>query len=87
MIRKKIEILEKAFAAEISAALYNLPGCIQSKTKAAQELLDDGYLVQVDGHIPGNPPVKVRGLVLSELGRMTYCAYSEELETAAGAKR
>jgi len=73
MNKREIEILGRAYEAEIGAAVGNKLHIIQGKSKAIQKLADDGYLKAVTITLVGRPPVEVEGYELTELGRLAYC--------------
>ena len=73
MHKKSLQLLEKAFSAEVNAALSGGLHLIQSRTKLAAELVADGLLVEKTISLGGRFPVEVKGLELTELGRLTYC--------------
>ena len=74
MNKPAMKMLERAFEAEVAAALSKMTELIQPKnTKLADELVDQGYLAKGEHVIQGKPPVTIRGYRLTELGRMTYC--------------
>lgn len=70
---KDLELLEKAFAAEVEAALTKSPlYMMQTKaTKRADSLVADGLLRKVSATLAGR--YTVAGYALTELGRLTYC--------------
>jgi len=72
--RKELALLEKAFAAEVEAAINCAPCLVQTHSKLASKLVDDGLLREVS-EVLGKGPFAVRldGFALTELGRMTYC--------------
>ena len=74
MKKNKFNILERAFAAEIDAAIgsnskVNL-GIIQTVSKLAVELEKDGYLKSVTVDFRG---LKIIGYALTQKGHFTYC--------------
>lgn len=73
MNKKEMQLLEKAFDAEVHAALSGGVHLIQSRTKLAAKMVDDGMLAETSISLGGRFPVEVKGLELTELGRMTYC--------------
>lgn len=75
MNTKDLDLLEKAFSAEIEAAL-NKSGLYMMQTKAterADALVADGLLRKVSERLHGPWPCTVDGYALTELGRLTYC--------------
>jgi hypothetical protein len=73
MNTKDLDLLEKAFAAEIDAAVNKSPlYMMQTKaTKRADALVADGMLRKVSETLAGR--YTVAGYALTELGRLTYC--------------
>jgi hypothetical protein len=73
MDTKDLDLLEKAFAAEIDAAVNKSPlYMMQTKaTKRADALVADGLLRKLSGTLGGR--YTVEGYALTELGRLTYC--------------
>lgn len=73
MDSKDLDLLEKAFAAEIEAALNkNALYMMQTKaTERADALVADGMLRHVSETLGGR--YTVAGYALTELGRLTYC--------------
>lgn len=67
--KRSMALLEKAFAAEIAGGL----GLMQTKSKLAAQLVEEGYLMQVTERINCRLPVTVEGYRLTHLGRLTYC--------------
>lgn len=74
MKKPELKILEKAYSCEIEAALRpNTLPVMQTKSKLAEKLVADGLLQTAEFRFGGQFPVIVRGYLLTELGRMTYC--------------
>jgi len=73
MNKQQLNILEKAYIAEISSSAGGGINCIQSKSKVAKKLADDGYLERVSFVIGGGIPVKVEGYQITHAGIMAYC--------------
>ena len=74
MNKQTMALLEKAFAAEIDFYLnQSLLPLIQTKSKLAKQLAEEGLLQLVDEVLPGKFPVRVTGYMLTELGRFEYC--------------
>jgi hypothetical protein len=69
MTKAELKMLERAFACEIEGRL------LQTKSKLAQQLVCDGYLVSVEERIPFPPlgTMTVAGFRLTLLGNLTYC--------------
>ncbi len=74
MDKRSLNLLEMAYQAEINGAVNGGIGLIQSKSKLARKLVEDGYLQDAITIIKGAFPVTVEGYCLTHLGRMTYCA-------------
>ncbi len=71
-------ILERAFEAEINAALGALPvPLIQTRSKRAAKLADEGLLSVARVTLPGRFPVTITGYALTQAGRLAYCMSCE----------
>ena len=75
MNKAKLALLEKAFAAEINAAVDRGPYVMQSKSKLARELCDEGYLVEAEETFSR---ALIKGYALTHAGRATYCASCDD---------
>lgn len=73
MNKQSLALLEKAFTEEVNEGLHGGIGIMQSKSKLATKLLEDGYLVEASKTVGGRFPVVVKGYRLTHLGRMEYC--------------
>ncbi len=73
MNKRSLALLEKAFSAEIEAALTKGFEFIQTKSKLAEQLVEQGYLFKTRRVVGHHFAVVVEGYALTELGRMTYC--------------
>ena len=73
MNKQSLDMLERAFAAEIDGALNKHLGLLQTRSKAAKKLEEDGMLVAVRETLYSTIPVVVCGYRLTERGRMEYC--------------
>lgn len=75
MTKTELDLLERAFDAEIRSALepHRLP-LIQTRSKVARKLVDDGLLYEVEHTLGGRFPIKVRGFALTHAGRYAYCS-------------
>lgn len=86
MKKSEIAILEKAFRAEINGALGNTSSplgytssLLQTKSKVAQQLVTDGYLVAATETMQfGRFPVEISGYLLTHAGRLAYCLTCED---------
>ena len=67
-------MLEKAYAAEVNGALTGGFGLMQTRSKIAAKLVEDGYLRPTEETLRDRfGVIKVRGYELTDLGRLTYC--------------
>ena len=73
MNKKELQLLEKAFDAEVHAALSGGLHLIQTRQKLAEKMVADGLLAEKTIILGGRFPVTVKGFELTEFGRMTYC--------------
>lgn len=73
MNKASLALLERAFTAEIDAALNGGIELIQTKSKLAATLVDEGYLIKETRKLRGRFSVTVEGYRLTEFGRFTYC--------------
>lgn len=78
--KRELALLERAFAAEIQAALEGGPGLIQPKGKLIDKLVADGLLCHVSETLSGHPPITLRGYELTHLGRFVYCSAQPPLD-------
>lgn len=71
MNKKELDILEKAFEAQIASAFNKkLFPIIQTKSKIAKKLCEDGYLSEVTFMYVN---VKITGYALTVRGHIAYC--------------
>lgn len=71
MNKKELDILEKAFDAEIASAFNkNLFPIIQTKSKTAKKLCENGYLEEVCFMYSN---VKITGYAITIRGHIAYC--------------
>ncbi len=63
------ELLGRVFEAEIAGQLL-----AQIRNKRLHALAEKGWVEEMTMILPGRFPVRVKGWVLTELGRYTYCA-------------
>jgi hypothetical protein len=73
MNQREMKLLEKAFIAEFEEGAHGVIGVMQTKSKVALKLVEEGYLVKDSQTIGGRFPVTVHGYRLTHLGRTTYC--------------
>lgn len=69
MNKKQIFILEKAWMAEID---NDIP-IIQSKSKIAAQLAEEGYLEWKEVTLGGAIPIIIRGYQITHAGILAYC--------------
>lgn len=69
MKKADLKLLERIFEAEINGTLP-----AQLKSQRLPDLAKEGYVEAVCRTLPGRFPVRVKGWVLTELGRYTYCS-------------
>lgn len=83
--KKELALLEKAFAAEIEYAIHRrerfcIP-VIQTKSKLAGKLVEDGLLEKMEIKLPGPLGIMtVEGYALTEVGRFVYCVSCDDVE-------
>lgn len=74
MDKREMALLERAYSAEVSAALgksgMNL---MQTKSKLAEKLVEEGFLRKRSIRMHGPWPCTVDGYELTEAGRLAYC--------------
>lgn len=71
MNKKELAILEKAWDAEISCALKEIPlPIIQTKSKVARQLCDDGFLDEVTLNYQ---MATFKGYQINHFGIFAYC--------------
>tara|TARA_R110000823_G_C15721597_1_gene478717 strand:- start:38 stop:277 length:240 start_codon:yes stop_codon:yes gene_type:complete len=76
MNKKDLGLLERAFEAEIGAALEGTPRLMQTKATArADALVADGLLAKCVEFWRG---IKIEGYELTHAGRFAYCATCED---------
>ena len=73
MNNKQLDILGKAFECEVNGALTGSTGIFQSKSKVAEKLCTDGYLIKSERQPKGILPIMIRGYELTHAGRFAYC--------------
>ena len=84
MNKRELDLLEKAFSAEIDGALSKSGiRLFQTRSKLAQKLVADGLLREVELNLPGRFPVTLRGYELTQLGNAMYCMSDLCAERAA----
>lgn len=68
---KELKMLEKAYEAEVNAALNkNIPHLMQTKSKTAKKLVGDLLLAEKEIVFNG---VTIKGYELTNAGRVMYC--------------
>lgn len=75
MNKRQLDMLERAFCAEIASALSGSFGIIQTRSKVAQELVGMGMFKKTKRTLgEGGPfPVVIEGFELTDAGRLAYC--------------
>lgn len=73
MNKRELALLEKAFVAEMGG----VP--LQTKSKLAEKLVDDGMLERVYHVLEGRPPVIIKGFGLTHAGRYEYGKSCEDV--------
>lgn len=73
MSKAELDILEKAFAADVEHAISSGLGLIQTKSRVAKRLCDDGLLAESQVTLPGRIPVVVKRYSITLLGHFAYC--------------
>ena len=74
LTKQELDLLEKAFSAEIEGALMNRPPLMQTRSGLAAKLVEAGLLVRGECTLGDRFPVKFGGYFLTEAGRLAYCA-------------
>ena len=75
MTKQELNLLERAFAAEIGAAIEGTPRLVATKSKVAAALVSDGLLAKCVEVWRG---VKFEGYELTHAGRFAYCATCDD---------
>lgn len=78
MTNDELALLERAFFAEVQAALDGGCRVIQTYGRLAEKMVADGLLARAVETLPGRFPVRVYGFVLTHAGRWAYCATCPE---------
>jgi hypothetical protein len=75
MTKAEIDMLAKLYAAEVEAALSHDPlrAVVQTRSKVARKLAEEGFAKAVERTTPGRFPVKVKGYELTLQGNFAYC--------------
>lgn len=81
MDKKRLALLEKAYEAEVSAALEgHWLHMMQTKAALAETMVEEGYLAKCKVSVSG---ATAEGYELTHVGRMAYCMTCEEMPNAA----
>lgn len=80
MNKRDLALLEKAFEAEIGAALNGTPRVMQTKSARAEVLVAEGLLLKSEEVWRG---VRMKGYELTHAGRFLYCDYAASLPAGA----
>lgn len=79
MNKRELALLEKAFEAEVAHGVGEcFTHIMQTKSKLAEKLCEEGLLAKSSVKLDGWPPVTISGYELTHLGRMSYCMTCEE---------
>lgn len=74
MNKRSLELLGKAFEAEVTHAPEGTPRLMQTRaTKLAESLVAEGYLEVREQVLGGRFPIHLKGYGLTLLGNLTYC--------------
>jgi len=79
MDKKRLKLLERAYEAEVNAALSNGHGLhiMQTTSALANTMVDEGYLAKCLMYASG---MTIEGYELTDIGRATYCMHREPEE-------
>lgn len=78
MNKRELNLLERVFESEITAALTRSGlHLYQTRSKIAKKLERDGLLCERRTLLPGRFPVEVVGYELTHAGRIAYCLTCE----------
>lgn len=76
MDSKRMNLLERAYAAEVNAALGGHPlHMMQTKAALAEKMVEEGYLAKCKATVSG---ATFEGYELTHVGRMAYCMECED---------
>jgi hypothetical protein len=78
MNKRELKLLENIYESEISGAINGGVGLFQTKSRLAEKLEDDGYIVKDSVKLYDSFPVTVEGYRLTHYGRYIYCASCED---------
>ncbi|KMK17769.1 hypothetical protein ABW09_12030 [Pluralibacter gergoviae] len=73
MNKKQLVILERAWESEINCALNDSAPLIQTKSKIAAKLAEDGYLEWREIPLGGSIPIVIKGYQITHAGILEYC--------------
>lgn len=75
MKKNEFNILERAFESEVNYSLHKIPShLMQTKSKIADKLVEDGFLRKCSVRLNGPFPCTVDGYELTHSGRIAYCS-------------
>lgn len=78
MNKAELKMLERAFAAEINGALSRSGlHLLQTRSKLAEKLVNDGMLKRAEVQFGGRLSVLVTGYELTQAGHLMFCACCE----------
>lgn len=68
--RRELDLLERAYGAEVEGAIFKRSHIMQTRSKLAPKLVSEGLLREVVGTYG---TLTISGYELTDLGRMSYC--------------
>lgn len=75
MNKKELAMLEKAFEAEVFGAISSCGlSLMQTRSKLAEKLVNDGLLRRIVESPKNAPTVRLEGYGLTHAGRLLYCS-------------
>lgn len=85
MNKQELDLLEKAFNAQVDHAITGRGfSLIQTKSKLAEKLADEGYLQRQEITLGGRFPIVISGYELTILGNLAYCTSNRCAEAKEG---
>lgn len=76
MNKQELAMLERAYVAEIDGAMSKHLGILQTKSKVAKKLVEDGLLQKVEHSFVDG--IVIKGYLLTHAGRIAYCSTCDE---------
>ena len=80
MIQRELAMLKRALSAEIAAAKHKGPHLLQTKSKLADTLVEDGMLAKRTMVLQGWMPVTINGYELTRAGRHACCESRKDID-------